>query len=660
MPLLTRLDPRHGPLLPADFHAHGGQAHAPKFVANDRVVTTQKEFLFVVSSAEASEAQVRVQGSDTTWTIQLPQVGFWAMDGRGDGRMALPNGSILEHGRPKEESTRFTVRFVVFSKDGEPDNNWAEDILAAADRATVPILSSRPVPPSIQRLLDAGLRPAGHVPPGWLGKRPSRVVIGSHRAHEHNEGLRDLHRKLRGLLARIRWDKGEEDRFPNTFGACGWSLTWAYWACIVLEKLGEDSPFFQPLLRGLLDALEWNEAFLLRQRANARVLGTRGSMRVVNGAAGLRLVALLQALDPESLETTLDKIQALVVLRTGYQRPSVDTGIAIQLNGEGVVGVVRKVMRHERFGGLVEQARTAYEPYLEDQSSAEVAEVYRLAAVLIQTYDEGFERDEVAYGLTAFERYYSRLRGSAAGGLASARTREGAVAEVNSHLPADAPIQLSASDIISGTSIADLRLRLEAALVEREGLDQSAQQDPVVLLVQDIKEKAKSARQKGGKPNRSPRLAPAQHRRALPPIAGAASQVNRRVGTVSTAFMGPEARALALTKPLQARLEASQNSERLCFLLPVLVAAGRSLALLPPPPKLAATPLRPRAPPGEGQRRVPAGGRRGLPDGRPQRGAAPGRQGGQEPGHHQQRHRQVGEEHRPRLPLPLGLPQPAR
>lgn len=40
----------------------------------------------------------------------------------------------------------------------------------------------------------------------------------------------------------------------------------------------------------------------------------------------------------------------------------------------------------------------------EDHSSEEVAELCLLAAELIRSYDEGFERDEVAYGLTAFER----------------------------------------------------------------------------------------------------------------------------------------------------------------------------------------------------------------------------------------------------------------
>ena len=475
-----------------------------KFVTNDRVVTTQKEFLFVVSSADASEAQVRVRGSDATWTIQLPQVGFWAMDGRGDGRMALHTGAVLEHGRPKEESTRLTIRFVVFSKDGEPDNNWAEDVLAAADKAEGPILSNRPVPPSIQRLIDAGLQPAQDIPPEWLRKRPSSTVIGSHRADEHKQGLGGVHAVLRGLIARIRWDAGEEERIPNTFGACGWSLTYAYWAIRVLEELGEDSPFLQPLLRGLLDALEYNEAFLLQQRANAQALGIRGSMKVVNGAAGLRLVALLWAMDPGLLEATLGKIQALVVLRTGYLRPSVDTGIAAQLDGKGVAKVVREVMGHESFGDLVEKARAAYEPNLEEQSSAEVAAVYRLAAELILTYAEGTDRDEVMYGLTAFERYNTRVRAvaaaAAAGGAAGARTRQALVDEVNGYLTDHGPKLLVSDVLASGIKLPTLHLRLEQALLDcgDSRPQELGDENPVAHFVKSIQQSALLSRQEGG------------------------------------------------------------------------------------------------------------------------------------------------------------------
>ena len=82
--------------------------------------------------------------------------------------------------------------------------------------------------------------------------------------------------------------------------------------------------------------------------------------------------------------------------------------------------VVREVMGHDSFGDLVEKAKVTYEPNLEEQSSAEVAAVYRLAAELILTYAEGTDRDEVMYGLTAFERYHSRLLGAAAGGAAGA------------------------------------------------------------------------------------------------------------------------------------------------------------------------------------------------------------------------------------------------
>ena len=538
--LLAWLDPVHRTLLPADFHAHGGKSAMSKFVDHRRVITTQKEFLFVVS-ANDSKAQVRVQGSDTTWTIQLPQVGFWAMDGRGDGRMALQNGAVLEHGRPREQSTRLTVRFVVFSKDGEPDNDWAEDVLAAADRAAKPTLSNRPVPPSIQRLIDAGLRPAQDVPRGWLGKRPSSTVIGSHRAGEHKQGLGDLHAELRGLLAKIQRDKGEEERTPNTFGACGWALTYAHWADRVLEELGEHSPFFQPLARGIQDALEYNEAFLLRQRANARVLGTRGSMKVVNGAAGLRLVAMLHALDPTSLDDTLGKIVRLKVVRTGYLRPSIDTGIAVQLDGNKVATVVHEVMRNKHFRNVAVQAKAAYAPDLEDQCGEDVAAVYRLAAELIQSYKEGAKRDRIAYGLTAFERYHSRLRGVAAataaavglGAAAGAVTRQGIADEVNAHLPQDK--HMSIADILGcGDKVPLIRLQLEQALIERD-----ADPDSVVRLADRLRARAADNRKAGG----------------------LATQASNRAGQVNTAYMTRKEKELAREQPLQAVLDAHQHSE---------------------------------------------------------------------------------------------------